>query len=185
MSDQPVAAFSLPVLHEDEFRDLSAVLGAHLGFRFASGKKTMLAGRLAPRIRMLGLSGYGEYASLLKENLLELQVAVDLVTTNETRFFREEEHFQFLEKAVFPRLQHLDRPLRFWSAACSSGQEPYSLAMCLADYFGMNVDWHIWASDVSEKVLEKARRGLYPICDAVLIPESKKKGILFARESGV
>lgn len=175
MSEDWLAGFSPIPLDDESFHDLTAVLGPHLGFRFSANKQSLLAGRLANRVRILGLAGYAEYASILQRDENELQIAVDLVTTNETRFFREEDHFIFLEKELLPVLKRSGRSLRFWSAACSSGQEPYSLAMTLADALGEQTDWQVFASDISEKVLNKAREGLYPIDEVTLIPESKRK----------
>lgn len=175
MNEGALSSFVATPLSDQDFQALSGIFGAHLGFRFSAGKRSMLAGRLANRIKILGLSGYSEYAELLQGDLRELQTAVNLITTNETHFFREADHFSLLEKIILPDLKKTGRPLRFWSAACSSGQEPYSLAMTLADALGLNTDWQIWATDISEKVLNKARKGLYSLEEASQIPESKCK----------
>ena len=103
------------------------------------------------------------------ESRTELQVAVDLLTTNETYFFREPKHFDFLRDHILP--QHpAGKPFRVWSAASSSGQEAYSIAMILAEGLG-DKPWEITASDLSTRVLEKARGGHYPMEHAEDIPQ--------------
>jgi len=92
------------------------------------------------------------------EQQTERRLVVDLLTTNETFFFREPQHFRYL--ADWLREQR--RPLRLWSAACSSGEEPYSLAMLLAEHAAHD-DWRILASDLSQRMLEKARSAIYPL----------------------
>lgn len=94
-------------------------------------------------------------------NAEERQTAIDLLTTNETHFFREPKHFELLRSEVRSRLQRgLNGPMRIWSAACSSGEEPYSLAMTLAEILG-DRPWQVLASDLSTKVLADAQRGIY------------------------
>jgi chemotaxis protein methyltransferase CheR len=130
----------------------------------------LVSGRLAKRVKQRGLNSYDEYFKLLMKNGGdgELQVAIDLLTTNETYFFREPKHFDFLRDKVLP-LRKPGKPFRLWSAASSSGEEPYSLAMLLADVLG-EAPWELMASDLSMRVLEKARTGLYPMERAEDIP---------------
>ncbi len=155
--------FGSPDLSLNEFRKLADLLGQHLGFRFPDSKQKLIAARLAKRLRELGLNSYHDYWMILQRpgESIELQRAVDLVTTNETFFFREPSHFDFLRQILLPNLANKGHPLRVWSAACSSGQEPYSIAMTLAEALGINADWQVVATDVSERVLEQAQRGLY------------------------
>src|SRR6185369_8779910 len=114
---------------------------------------------------------YGDYFELLQNGAHrdEPQIAVDLLTTNETHFFREPRHFDFLRDRILS--QHLpSRPFRVWSAACSSGEEPYSIGMTLASALGDN-PWEVLASDLSSRVLERARSGHYPMARARTIPQ--------------
>jgi len=113
------------------------------GIWLASHKHALLTGRLARRLRLLGLSNMQEYYQLVTQpdQQHERAVMIDCITTNETHFFREPRHFQFLEREVFPKWQReaasgerLAR-LRVWSAGCSTGEEPYSLAMLLLKHF--------------------------------------------------
>jgi chemotaxis protein methyltransferase CheR len=93
------------------------------------------------------------------DGIAERQISIDLLTTNETYFFREPKHFDFLRDAVLPHANPRDR-FRVWSAACSSGEEPYSIAMLLADRLA-HKDWEIVGTDLSSRVLDDARKGLY------------------------
>ncbi|SFM96886.1 chemotaxis protein methyltransferase CheR [Formivibrio citricus] len=158
----------MPELSMGEFRELTELLGLHLGFRFPDSKQKLVAARLASRLRDLGLVSYHDYWLLLRrpEEKTELQRAIDLVTTNETSFFREPSHFDFLRDELIPPLAKQGRPVRIWSAACSTGQEPYSIAMTLAESLGMHADWQVLATDISERVLAHARHGLYAMHDA-------------------
>lgn len=140
------------------------------GINLSDAKKQMVCGRLAKRLQDSKLGSYGEYFRLLESGTRpdELQVAVDLLTTNETYFFREEKHFEFLAQQVLPA-SRAGQQFRVWSAACSSGEEPYSIAMVLAEHFGEGL-WQVLASDLSTRVLEQARAGLYPMARAEKIP---------------
>jgi len=161
ISDQEFALFQ---------RLLSDIAGIHL----APAKKVMLAGRLSRRIRARNVASYADYFKLLERERDELQVAVDLLTTNETYFFREPKHFDFLKTEILP--QHpRHRPFRVWSAACSSGEEPYSVAMLLMDQLGPGASWEVLASDLSTKVLEQAERAVYPLQRTNLLPLEYKR----------
>lgn len=155
---------------EQEFENFREMIFKIAGISMSSAKKTLVMGRLAKRLKFHDLSSYAEYFHMVnsKGNEGELQVAVDLLTTNETHFFREPKHFDFMRDRILsghPR----NRALRVWSAASSSGEEPYSLAMQLADLMG-DAPWEIVASDISTQVLEKAKRGLFPMQRANEIP---------------
>ena len=128
-------------------------------------------GRLDKRLRQLELASYGEYIRLLRlpAHEDEFRLAVDLLTTNETYFFREERHFEFLRSAVLPA-HRVDRPFRLWSAASSSGEEAYSAAMVLAEGLG-DTPWEVVGSDISSRVVRTAQRGVYPIESAERIPK--------------
>jgi chemotaxis protein methyltransferase CheR len=148
-------------LSDGEFVRFRQMIHRIAGISLSPSKKALVAGRLAKRLKHHGLASYQDYFQLIHQRQEEMQVAVDLLTTNETHFFREPKHFDFLRRQVLP--QHAaDRPLRLWSAASSSGQEAYSLAMLLADVMG-EAAWEVFGSDISTKVLEKARAALYPL----------------------
>lgn len=158
-------------INDHEFSGIQDLLYGISGISLASGKKAMVTSRLSKRLRALSMSSYTEYLELLKRQDFrqELQIAVDLLTTNETYFFRESKHFDFL-KTLCGDVQR-NSTFRVWSAACSSGQEPYSIAMVLDEMRG-NRPWGIVATDISSKVLTMASQGLYPIAQAERIPQS-------------
>lgn len=133
-------------------------------------KQELVAARLGKRLRALKLSSYREYCRLLcsPEGFDELQQLIDVISTNHTFFFREEQHFTFLEQKVIKefvgaRTPAADRKLRCWSAACSTGEETYSIAISLANKLESHAgyDWEIDSSDISGRVLETARKGVY------------------------
>jgi chemotaxis protein methyltransferase CheR len=150
-------------LKDREFQQFQAWLHATAGIHMSPAKKALVAGRLSKRLRHHSLDSYGDYFKLIssQEGAAESLMALDMLTTNETYFFREPKHFDFLREQVLPHASST-RPFRVWSAACSSGEEPYSLAMTLADALG-NAPWEVLASDISTQVLAKARAGHYPM----------------------
>jgi chemotaxis protein methyltransferase CheR len=160
-------------LQDKEFAQFQRLLLDMTGIHLAPAKKVMLAGRLNRRIRAHNLASYGDYFKLLLQRQDELQLAVDLLTTNETYFFREPRHFEFLKDRILP-LRPRGQPFRVWSAACSSGEEPYSVAMLLADQLGQS-GWEILASDISAQMLERAERAIYPLNRASLLPPPYKR----------
>jgi chemotaxis protein methyltransferase CheR len=114
---------------------------------------------------------FTEYYKLLQDpkESDELQVAIDLMTTNETSFFREAEHFKFLEEHI-GSLRPVPFPFRVWSAASSSGEEAYTIAMVLSELLG-SADWSVHGTDISTRVLERARRAIYPMERSATIPK--------------
>lgn len=150
-------------MKDKEFHQFCDLLYRIAGISMSSSKKPLVTSRLAKRLAHYKMSSYGEYFQLITSphEKKELQIAVDLLTTNETHFFREPKHFDFLRRYIL-NTARFSKPLRIWSAACSTGEEPYSLAMLLEDILG-HVPWEIVASDLNSQVLEKARTGIYPI----------------------
>lgn len=141
-----------------------------IGLHLPETKQMLVASRLGRRIATLGLKGFGEYHRLLTspEGRQEIQHAVDLITTNETYFFREPDHFEILETTILPSFP-VGHFLNVWCGASSTGEEPYSLAMTLQEFKG-HLSWKLVASDVNSEVLEIARRGIYPIARSEKIP---------------
>jgi len=158
-------------LSAEAYRTLSALVYQHSHIRLGPDKQPMLANRLRKRLRALGLVCYNDYCALLHsaDGPEEVEHLVDLISTNHTRFFREPEHFTFLTNRILPelvpRLAAEGSPLRVWSAAASSGDEPYTIAIVLAEFFRQQVavDWQVEASDISHRMLEQAQRGVYKL----------------------
>jgi len=150
-------------LKEKEFAQFRDLIYLIAGISMSPAKKPLVTSRLAKRLKHHGLASFGEYFQMITaaNGKAELQMAVDLLTTNETHFFREPKHFDFLRQRILPARKP-GKPLRIWSAACSSGEEPYSIAMVADEVLG-SAPWEIVASDLSTRMLEKARTGLYPI----------------------
>ncbi len=154
----------MPTLSAPTFRRIAALMHGSVGLSFGDNKMPLIASRLAPRIQRLGLAGFEDYASLIEsvDDGGEFQVAVDLLTTNETYFFREPAHFDLIEQAL-----GRDRPRQpaVWSAAASFGDEAYSVAMLLADMQQqgrIGADWSVLGTDISDRVLHSAAAGIYP-----------------------
>lgn len=135
------------------------------GLSFNDSKKPLVASRLSLRLQKLGLASYDEYLDLLldENEAVEFQMAVDLLTTNETYFFREPKHFDLVERTLATRSQR--GPVHVWSAASSFGDEAFSLAMLLSDLQALGKvgpEWSILATDISHRVLLSAREAIYP-----------------------
>lgn len=143
----------------------------HIGLYLPFSKKALLCSRLSRRLGELGMSGLQEYYSLisLPQEQAERQRAIDLITTNETYFFREQKHFDALRASILPGMS-TRHELKVWSAASSTGEEAYSIAMLLDDVRGHH-PWSIFASDISQRVLSFARRALYPMARGEHIPQ--------------
>jgi len=153
------------------YQTLANLVFQHSRIQLGVDKQTMLANRLRKRLRALGLACYDEYCAVLRSDRgpEEVEHLVDLISTNHTKFFREPEHFTFLTNRILPelspRLAAAGTRLRIWSAAASSGEEPYTLAIVLAEFFREHpaVDWQVEASDISHRMLEHARAAIYPL----------------------
>ena len=155
-----------------EFRFLRDFVYAHCGIALGEHKRQLVQGRLARRLRALGLPDYAAYCALLRSDPNgELGELASAISTNVTAFFREPHHYDLLERELLPQwLAHKRRDgdrLRIWSAGCSSGEEPYALAMVLAEalekHGATGVDAKILATDLSPQALETARNGVYPL----------------------
>ncbi len=158
------------VITEEEFGKFRELIFKKAGITMSAAKKNLVEGRLAKRLSFHQQSSYMNYYHMVtsKGGETELQVAIDLLTTNETHFFREPKHFDFMRNRVLAG-HPKGRPLRIWSAASSTGEEPFSIAMQLADLLG-DAPWEIIASDLSTQVLEKAKRGLFSMQRVTEIP---------------
>ena len=165
---------------ETEFRRLVALIHDASGISLNETKRALVMRRLSSRIRELGLESVADYTELViaDDSGTEMVTLLDCIATNETHFFREPQHFQYLEETVFPEWMRAAkegrRPwtIRAWSAACSTGQEPYSIAMQLLTHFPSEDGWRIEivASDISTTALAKAVAAEWPIDKAAEIP---------------
>lgn len=146
----------------EEFALFQRLIYKIAGISLADSKQTLLVGRLQKRLRHHEFDSFSAYYRMLSSGSHpdELQTMVDLLTTNETYFFREPKHFDFLRDEVL-RVRRETTPFRIWSAASSSGEEAYTMAMVLAEHFSQQSHWEVVGSDISTEVLSKASRGLY------------------------
>jgi len=167
-------------LTDREFSLFQALVEREAGIHLGPTKQALLVGRLSRRVRALGLPSFGAYYRfvLSRGNEAERIRMLDCLCTNETHFFREPEHFDFLRQRVFPEWTRraaqglMARRVRVWSAGCSTGEEPYSLAMELLAHFPAGSGWdvEVLATDLSTWALERARQGLWPMERAASIP---------------
>jgi len=172
-------------LGDREFHALAGFLTRETGIVVTKHKRQMVSGRLVKRLRALGLRSFAEYCDLIEgpEGAGEIENLVNALTTNITQFFREPHHFEHLRTRLLePRAAEQPRRprLRLWSAGCSSGQEPYSIAMTLAATLHPAEAWDalILATDIDTNVLGRAAAGLYSIEDGATIPETYRRRFL-------
>lgn len=179
-------------LSEAGFERFASYLNGELGIRMPESKIGMVRSRLARRTRELGLSSveqYGEYFFSLGHHE-EREYLIDAITTHKTDFFREPEHFEFLTESALPNLRQSwggrQECIKIWSAACSSGEEPYTLAMVLSEYCKAyrNTGFAVLATDVSSGVLQKARRGVYPESVVTPVPVALRTKFFREKQNG-
>lgn len=170
---------------DKEFDQFQKLIYKEAGIHLSDEKKSLLVGRLSRRLRELNLDNFGAYYNKVVQDGsgAELVVLLDAITTNETHFFREPHHFEYLQKTIFPAWKKAadegrrGRTIRIWSAACSTGEEPYSLAMAALDFFPPDSGWkvEISASDISTRVLELALAGVWHMDRSHSIPPALLK----------
>lgn len=167
-----------PQLSERAFAFLTGLVYRRSRIHLGPDKRSFVAGRLAARVRELGCGGFDDYCTLIDSpDHEEAERLVDLVSTNHTHFFREPEHFSLLSSVVLPlataRAVAAGRGLRVWCAAAASGEEAYSLAIVLAEHARAHarLDWVVHASDISRRMLERCRLGIYE-AERVKLPEA-------------
>lgn len=155
-------AGDIQAITDKEFDRFRKLIYEKAGISMAPEKKVLVSGRLSKRLRQYGLTSFDQYYQLIHaaEHPKEMQMMVDLLTTNETYFFREPSHFDYLQKEVLPHWK--GSQFRVWSAACSTGEEVYTLAMVLAESL-KNRAWEVYGSDLSTRVLESCRQAIYPM----------------------
>lgn len=158
-----------------EFQRFQRFIFERAGITMSATKKTLVAGRLGKRVAARDCPNFAAYFELLgrAEGADEVQTAIDLLTTNETYFFREPRHFDFLRSLAIGAAAR-QQPLRVWSAASSSGEEAYSIAMLLTDCLG-DAAWEVVGTDISHRVLQRARTGHYPMERARHVPPAYLK----------
>lgn len=173
---------SLDLSHRD-FKRLRQFIYDECGINMSDAKKTMLEVRLRKRLKKLNLHSFSEYCEYLfspegyREELVDM---IDQITTNKTDFFREPSHFEYLATKATPELKRTRKELVLWSAGCSSGEEPYTIAMYLNE---ANSNFRIFATDISTSVLEKARVAIYDSERIQPVPDDfKKKYLLINRD---
>ncbi len=164
-----------PPVSNEEMRLFQHLFYQQIGMHLPESKRALLSSRLSRRLVALGLPNFRAYHDLIASPGAreERQRAIDLITTNETFFFREIGHFAFLSQKVLPSFSRTDT-LRIWSAASSTGEEAYSIAMLL-DNERHDAPWEIVGSDISQRVLDSARQGVYPMVRGENIPPADLK----------
>ena len=152
---------------DKEFKFISDLVGERTGIVLSSAKRQMVYGRLSRRLRQLKMTKFSEYCDMLtsghEEELIEFTNAI---TTNLTAFFRENHHFEYLKDTVLPELIKRNantKRLRIWSAGCSSGEEPYSIAMCVREALPRSAGWDIkiLATDLDSNMVQRGKNGVY------------------------
>ena len=165
------------LLSENHFKKISDLVYRSSGINLKSGKESLVRARLMKRLRARGMPSVKDYLDYIdsEPGRHELALLIDVMTTNKTSFFREAEHFNYLRDEVLPELK--GNRLRFWSAACSSGEEPFTLAMWLKEHMPDidSKDVLILATDISRRMLEKARQAVYPAATVQNLPTAQFK----------
>lgn len=175
-------------MSDQDFRRFRELIYEQCGINLVPAKKTMLTARLRKRLRSLSMDSFGQYYDYVsgeKGRIRELVHMLDAVSTNKTDFFREPKHFDYLMKEALPSMVRSGgwrpgRKLNVWSAGCSSGEEPYTIAMVLAEFVSRNRagDFSVLATDLSTRVLDTAEKGIYPEGATEPVPPVLKRSCL-------
>jgi chemotaxis protein methyltransferase CheR len=162
VGDNKVAFMQCHTREAEAYRFISALVYERSRIRLDESKQQLIGTRLGKRLRQLGFSSLTDYCQLLRTADQETEITHAL-TTNFTHFLREAEHFDFLVEKALPALIGNRKRFRIWSAACATGEEPYSIAFYLTEHYPLNEgwDWQVHATDISTKALDKAINGIY------------------------
>ena len=182
------------ILSEKEFKTVSDLVYKHCGINLHTGKKELVRARLAKRLRLLKIGTFSEYIdyAINDPSGREFTMLIDSLSTNLTSFFREKQHFEYLNRVFYPALlqrksaAHNFR-IRAWSAGCSSGEEPYTIAITLLDTLQGQGRWDVkvLATDISTKVLGIAKTGIYETKRVEPVsPQQKQKYLLQTKVDG-
>jgi chemotaxis protein methyltransferase CheR len=163
----------------EHFRLISERVYRFSGIRLPEAKREMVYARLARRLRSLGIASFDDYVQFLELEPAEWEHCTNALTTNVTSFYREEHHFGILAEHA---KAHAGSPYRAWSAGCSTGEEPYTIAMCLAETIPGN-DFRVIASDLDTQVLATAREAVYPLASVQKLDPARQKRF-FLRGAG-
>ncbi len=172
-----------------QFKKLGQFIHSNYGIQMPDSKKVLLEGRLQKRIRINQLKNFSEYIEYLFSDAgksRELPFFIDAVSTNKTDFYREPHHFDFLREKFLPEFIKNNRHLKVWSAAASSGEEPYTIAIELREFIEKNIGftYEMLGTDISTEILQKASKGIYDIKRVEIIPlHLKKKYFLRSKNS--
>ena len=180
MSSIAGAAREFPFSAE-HFRVISDRVYRFSGIRLPEGKREMVYARLARRLRSLGIASFDDYLTYLEVEPAEWEHCTNALTTNVTAFYREEHHFDILAKHAAATARD-GETFRVWSAGCSTGEEPYTIAMCLTEALERR-PFEVVASDLDTQVIATAREGIYPLQSVTKLPEERQKRF-FLRGAG-
>ena len=159
-------------LSEPEFEQFRGFLALEAGIDLGPHKRALVQSRLAPRLQSLRCSSFTEYWKTLQgvDAQPERERAINLLSTNETYFFREPQHFEWLQDRAAEISRQRDDAVRVWSAACSTGEEAYTIAITLAEALGLQAPWYVYATDINTRVTRFAQRAIYPLARAQKTP---------------
>lgn len=182
----------MPAIQTDDYEFIRQMVYQHSRINLGPDKAELVSSRVQKRLRVLGLCNIEAYCDFLRspDGDAEMTDLLDVISTNVTDFFREAAHFKFLTDVILPAwikdgAKDSRNTFRVWSAACSSGEEPYSIAIMLAEYFRQRpgYEWRVEASDISTRVLERAGHGVYR-AERVKLPETAWLARYFQRGVG-
>ncbi len=190
MDFNPLMAYKA-VLEQREFKLISQYINQNYGIKLPDHKRIMLQGRLIKRLVALNMDNFKDYTNYAfseEGKIQELPHMIDVISTNKTEFFRESFHFDFLKDNVIPDFlkSSKSKTMKIWSAACSSGEEVYTLAMVVNEALSKHAgyDFSILGTDISNRMLEKAKKAIYPFKFSIAIPvETKRKYLLKSKDS--
>lgn len=177
-------------LSAGDFAAIAAIMQRDARIALTEVKATLVQSRLARRLRAHGLARFSDYVALVERDAIERQAMVVALTTNHTLFFREPHHFGHLQEVALPRLRQRQGPVRIWSAGCSSGEEVYTIAMCLLGLDKAAAAWlsdrdiRLLATDIAPPMVEAVRRGVYGAHAAAGVPERLRDQWMHPRPDG-
>ena len=165
-------------LQDREFQFIARLIREQAGIVIGDNKRELVYSRITRRLRELKLDSFRDYCRLLRDEqsgTVEMKHFINALTTNLTAFFRENHHFEYIEKELLPKLlkAKTDKRLRIWSAGCSSGEEAYSIAMIVAESVPSNWDARILATELDSNILQEAETAIYPISRVERMPEAR------------